>query len=225
MDGESFNLIPWKISESMQFLIILFSLSIWSICFLSINCLPNSRSHLPNKNNAAPTLEKIRNINTIDDSLIPYDQPPITLDSTIDILSTRSTNATGTGVQGRKSHIAYLDFSFLIWSDAHTHLLKTMTNDFRTAAISAANDFALGVRIGAKYGTMTFTYGAFILVIYYIDKQYLIGAILEVFFDVLEVMYPVTYSIVWCGMVASVCHMEGYIDGKSKWGGYAQVGG
>jgi len=207
----------------MHFPFVLSSLSIFSTLFRTITCLPNTRSLPSGNHNAASIRDKISESNPIAGSVIPFNQSPATPNSPTDSLSIRGANTTNTGIQGRRSHIAYLDFSFLIWSDAHTHLLKTMTAEFRTAAISAANDFALGVKIGAGYGTMIFTYGAFVLIISYVDKMYLLEAILEIFTHVLEAMYPITYSLVWGGLVWFMCYMEGYIDGQRKWVGIPGV--
>lgn len=202
---------------------ILSSLSIFSTLFLTLNCLPNTRSHPSQNHNATLKLARISKIKSIEDSVVPYNRPPSTPNPPADSLSIRSADTTEAGIQGRRSHIAYGDLSFLIWSDPHTHLLKKMTAEFRTAAISAANDFAHGVKIGAKFGTLTFTYGAFVLMIYYVNKLFLLDAILEFFAVVLEAMYPVTYSVVWAGLVTFICYMEGYIDDKVKWEGLPEV--
>lgn len=98
-----------------------------------------------------------------------------------------------------------------------------MIADFRTAATSAAKDFALGGKTGAEAGVLAFSYGAFVLVIYYVDKGYLIDAILEVFTSSLEAMYPVTYSLVWLGVVTFICYIDGHLDGKPKVQGLPQM--
>jgi hypothetical protein len=192
--------------------IILLSLSICSTLFITTTCLPNAQSHPSRNHNAAPRLEATSEVNSIEGPLTPYDQPP----NTPNPLSIRTANTTNPTFQGRRTHIEYHDLSFLIWSDAHTHLVKTMTASFRAAATSAANDFALGVKTGAQSGVLFFSYGAFVLMIYYVDKKYLIDAILEAFASVLEAMYPVTYSLVWCGLVTFICYLDGNFDGKHR---------
>jgi len=196
--------------------IILSSLSICSILFLTTTCFPKTQSHPSRNHNAAPILEATNEVNSIEVPPTSYDQPPNTPNPPTNPLSIRSANTTNPTLQGRRTHIAYLDFSFLIWSDAHTHLLKTMTASFRAAATSAANDFALGVKTGAEAGVLFFSYGAFVLMIYYVNKNYLIDAILEAFASVLEAMYPVTYSLVWCGLVTFICYLDGNFDGKHR---------
>jgi len=183
-------------------------LSRLTLHFTALPSFPQSSDCLPSAN--VPSNKETTTLSTLDRKIQPHaieqfsppHNPPITA------LSPRSPNTT-------RPRIEYLDFTFLIPSQAHVNLLRKMYADVRTAALNAikpATDVITPeVQIAFQLGVWTFAVGSFVNII---GTDALIDYALFILEELALVMYPITFSLTFYPVAGMVLWASGSLDGS-----------